>query len=198
MFRATSVALLCAATVGSFACVTAGNPPLGPGEDAGGFVFEDAGLLGEDAAVLGDSGLVVKDGAITLSDGAVVLVPADAPSPDYTTDLSSVVLQSDAHQKVSSLSGAVDLDFHTVAGDAYLPFHDRSLSGSTFSQLDGLWTANASGAVTIAADAGTVAVAASSLVSIGDTLPETSSVVVMRREGGVTTYQLLVITFDPH
>jgi hypothetical protein len=194
-----SAALLCAATAGSFACVTAGNPLLGAGEDAGGFVFgEDSGLLGEDSGGLDDGSLVVKDGAITLKDGAVVLVPTDAPAPDYTSDLSNVVLQSDTHSKVSSLSGTVGLDFHTVGGDAYVPFHDRSLSGSTFSELDGLWTANASGAVTIAQDGGTVAVPASSLVSIGDTLPETSGVLVMRREDGVTTYQLLVITFDPH
>jgi hypothetical protein len=190
--RATFLSLLCAVTAASFACISSGNVSPGTGVD-GGFDFDAALLDGG----LPDA-LVIVDGTVILRDGAVILAPADAPAPDYTTDLSNLVVKNDFNSKVTLLSGTVDLDFHTIGGDAYLTFHGQDLSASTFAQLDALWTAGASGSVAIADDAGTVSLAASSLVTVGDTLPETSSVVVMRSEGGVTTYQALAIAFAPH
>jgi hypothetical protein len=190
--RTTCLLLLCGVTAASFACISSGNVSPGGGVD-GGFDFDAALLDGG----LPDA-LVIVDGTVTLRDGAVILAPADAPAPDYTTDLSNLVVKNDFGAKVTSLSGTVDLDFHTIGGDAYLTFHGQDLSSSTFAQLDALWTAGASGAIAIAEDAGTVAVAASSLVNVGDTLPETSSVVVMRNEGGVNTYQALAVALAPH
>jgi hypothetical protein len=199
-FGAIVAALFCAATAVSSACVSSGNTPPPPGVDAA-LPFEDSGLLLEDGGLnledgeIGDGPLVIIDGTVFLKDGAVVLVPADAPSPDYTTDLSHVILENNVQGKVSTVSGAIELDLHTTGGDAYLALHGQNLSGSTFSQLDALWSTNATGAVSFDQDAGAVSVPTTSLASIGDTLPETSSILVMRRSGGVSTYQALAITF---
>jgi hypothetical protein len=189
-YLAAFAALLSAAMAGSFACVTNSGQAISPEVDAGD-LFGDAGFPE-------DSALVEIDGAITLKDGAVVLAPSNVPTPDYTTDVSNLVLQHDANARVSSLGGTVDLAFHTVSGDAYLALRDQNLAGWTFAQLDGLWNASdAGGATAIGEDAGTVQIPAGSLVALGDLLPYTSSVLVMRREGGVATYQALVITFNP-
>jgi hypothetical protein len=204
--RVIWASLLCAATAGSYACISNGTTT--PQLEDGGLPLEDSGLIFEDgevilpdgAVIILDGGLVVVDGAVTVLDGASVLNPANAPAPDYTTDLSSVVLKNDVHSKVSTISGTVNLDFHTVGGSAYEVFHDQNLSGAwSFAAIDGLWAANASRAVAIPAGSGNVAIAATSLLSIGDTLPESGGVVVMSQgDGNVTTYEVLPMTFAPH
>jgi hypothetical protein len=125
---------------------------------------------------------------------------ADVPVPNYTTDFSSFVLQDDFNGVVATVSGTVNLDFGTQAGETYLAFPGEDLSTDAFAQVDALFNAGVDGDTAIPTGNDTVSVPATSLLAVGNQLPETSSIVVRHIDStsNVTTYEVLAVTFNPH
>jgi hypothetical protein len=148
-------------------------------------------IVGDDPNI-GSSNTTATTAVVTGSVSSV----NDVPAPDYATDLSSVTLQQDVNGLAVTVSGTVNLDFVSQAGENYETFQGQDLSTSSFATIDGLWNGNI-GSETAITGTGTVSIPTTAFVSIGDQLSETSTVVVQHMDSAsqVPTYEVSAITF---
>jgi hypothetical protein len=125
---------------------------------------------------------------------------SNVAAPNYTVDLTGFSLQDDAHDTVAATAGTINLDVGSQSGELYETFKGSDLSTSDFATIDSMFSTGSTGAIGIPAGGATVAITASSLVAVGDTLPETSTIVVQHVDSAsqVATYEVLAITFNPH
>jgi hypothetical protein len=122
----------------------------------------------------------------------------DVLPPDYTLDTSGLTLLQDVNSGiVTGVSGSINLDFNTQAGDLYLTYPQQDWSSFTFAQLDSQF--NIGAAIGIPSGNGNVSIPASALVNVGDQLAETSSIVIWHADNAsdVIVYQVIAISFDP-
>jgi hypothetical protein len=119
------------------------------------------------------------------------------PAPDYTIDLTGIVLQSDNADTVLSASGNAALANGAVRGQTYV-VADGSIDTS-FAAIDEAYTGGTPQTL-VGSDAGPdmlIAVAAFSLVGTDLTSNQQRSLIVANTQDGVRGYEVFRITFHP-
>lgn len=127
------------------------------------------------------------------ADFGVVQSSAEGDSvsaPNYSLDLSGLVIVTDADDIVVSSTGSAALSAGAVTGQTYVVVEASGLD--TYAELDAAYIA-----ATEVAIAGTIPAAAFTLVGEDLTVPKKRTLIIANTESGVASYQSFEITFNP-
>jgi hypothetical protein len=108
------------------------------------------------------------------------------PAPDYTADVSGMVVQTDALDDVATVSGSIGLTAGSQTGEQYVV---TGPVDATFAAVDAAY----SGGTQVAMAA---AIPAASFLTAGDSLPTMRTVIISHTVSGVVAYETIQITFN--
>jgi hypothetical protein len=112
------------------------------------------------------------------------------PAPDFTIDVSGLVVVTDANNIIQSVTGAAHLTAGAVAGQSLVVLEAAGLT--TYADID-----TAFKGATPVAFTSDVAAAAFTLVGVDLTTPAVRTLIVSNTTNGVTSYESFEITFHP-
>lgn len=142
-----------------------------------------------------------NDTAVSVSSNySVVTATAVAervPAPDYTIDVSSLVINTDANGDVDTTSGAAAFTLVTQTAEDYVVL-DADIGGPTWADVDSSWnSASAGGGMNIGVTAFTGSIPSVQLAPHGMALatPHVRTVILRHTLTGVPSYTTFTITF---
>jgi hypothetical protein len=130
----------------------------------------------------------------TYTTNSAGLQALQAPAPDYTVDLSQMVIQTDANQMVVSASGPASLSLGGFPGSGYVIDDGTLPANPTFGQVDALYTSQPP----MQLQWNGFAIDATALSLASNQLPVVRNIVIAGGWiGGVRSYQVISIIFEP-
>jgi len=112
-------------------------------------------------------------------------------APDYTLELTTLALLTDAHDSVMAVQGSAELSAGQVLGQRYAIVDAAGLR--TYAEVDSAFAS----ATQLALSTQSIPAAAFSLHGVDLTTPTRRTLIVANIVSGVPSYQAFEITFDP-
>ncbi|MFI5299427.1 MAG: hypothetical protein ACHREM_15150 [Polyangiales bacterium] len=114
---------------------------------------------------------------------------SQVPSPNYTIDFTGVLVTVDANGMAHSASGTPTLNPVTQTGETYVVIANTTV-GATYASVDDAF--NGASTQHPLSDP----LNASDLVPVGSALPLVSAIIIAHQDSGVSSYQLINVTFQ--
>jgi hypothetical protein len=122
----------------------------------------------------------------TYAQFAGVGTATQVPAPDYTADVSGMVVQVDALDDVATASGSIGLTAGSQTGEQYVV---TGPVDATFAAVDAAYSGGTPVAVT-------TSIPAASFLTAGVSLPTIRTVILSHTVSGVVAYETIQITFN--
>jgi hypothetical protein len=137
-----------------------------------------------------DSELASGDNTATFTFQTASVSTVSVDAPDYTLDVSGLLVQTDVDDVVQSASGSAELTEVSVTGTTYVVVDASDLD--TYAELDAAYLGATSAVFT-------TSIPASDFSLVGDdlTTPQVRTLIIANISGGVRAYQAFEITFNP-
>jgi hypothetical protein len=136
--------------------------------------------------------LASNTATVAVSEATAIGTPVDAP--DYTLDMTTLIVAADIDDVVASVTGSAGLTDGDVTGQRYVVLDVADLDNASYDLVDAAFIAGTDAAIA-------ATIPASDFMSLVGadlgTAPEVRTLILANTVSGVAAYQVFTITFNP-